>query len=356
MLATDERATRAAEFDDLLRCPVSGLPMQLTDGAYVSPADPNVRFPIDAGILRAFLPDDGDRALVADEMKAFYEENPFPNYDEMETVGSLIEKSLARGFPEMLNRSIPPHATILEVGCGTGQLGNFLSIAQRRVLSVDMCLNSLRLGQRFKEQDHLTGVHFAQMNLFRLPLQPEQFDVLICTGVLHHTADPEGGYRGLLSFVRPGGHVIIGLYNRYGRLQTRLRRRLFRVLGEGYARIDPYLRQYRMADAKARSWFMDQYRNPHESMHTMDETLRWFAATGVRFVRALPSTVFGSHFNLDYHRSLFEEEPRGSRADRLLAQLHQMVTDTEGGLFIMIGRKEPTTEAQRTPSRSTEDR
>ena len=48
-----------------------------------------------------------------------------PNYDDLDDVGSLIEKSLARGFPEMLNRSIPPNATVLEVGCGTGQLGKF---------------------------------------------------------------------------------------------------------------------------------------------------------------------------------------------------------------------------------------
>lgn len=311
--------------------------MQLAGDAYVSPTDARIRFPIDEGILRAFLPDDGDRALVADEIKAFYEENPFPNYDEMETVGSLIEKSLARGFPEMLNQSIPPHTTVLEVGCGTGQLGNFLSIAQRRVLSVDMCLNSLRLGQRFKVQNQLGRVTFAQMNLFRLPLKPAKFDVVICTGVLHHTADPREGYRRMLSFVRPGGHVIIGLYNRFSRLQTRLRRHLFRVMGDRFARLDPYLRRHRMADEKYRAWFMDQYRNPHESLHTMDEVLRWFDETGVRFVRALPSTVFGSRFELDYRRSLFEEEPRGSRADRLLAQLHAMMTDTEGGLFITIG-------------------
>lgn len=338
MLATDERVTYASDLEDLLRCPVSGLPMQLADRAYVSPADPTVRFPIDAGILRAFLPDEGNRALVADEIKAFYEENPFPHYDEMESIGSLIEKSRARGFPEMLNRSIAPHTTILEVGCGTGQLGNFLSIAQRRVLSVDICLNSLRLGQRFKVENQLTGVTFAQMNLFRLPLQAAKFDVVICTGVLHHTADPREGYRRLLPLVRPGGHIIIGLYNRYSRLQTRLRGLLFRVMGERFARLDPYLRLYRMADQKFRSWFMDQYRNPHESLHTMDEVLRWFDATGVRFVRALPSTIFGSQFDIDYRRSLFEEEPRGSCTDRLLAQLHAMITDTEGGLFILIGR------------------
>ena len=36
---------------------------------------------------------------------------------------------------------------------------------------------------------------FAQMNLFRLPLQAASFDVVICLGVLHHTDDPHDGIR-----------------------------------------------------------------------------------------------------------------------------------------------------------------
>lgn len=324
---------------DLLRCPRTGAAMRLGEGAYVSVGDDRVRFPVEGGILRAFVPHDRADADVTQDMKAFYEENPFPNYEDLDNIGSLIQKSLDRGFPEMLNRSIPPHATVLEVGCGTGQLGNFLSIAGRRVLSVDMCLNSLRLAQRFKEHQGLTGGTFAQMNLFRLPLRAAAFDVVICTGVLHHTNDAQEGFRGLLSFLRPGGHVIVGLYNRYGRLKTRTRRVLTRWIGDRVAALDPYIRGHRVEGEKRQAWVMDQYRNPHETLHTMDEVLRWFAAAKISFVRALPSTVFGSRFEMDYHHSLFEPEGPSSRVDRLLSQLQQMRHDTEGGLFIMIGTK-----------------
>jgi len=313
--------------------------MRLVAGAYVSEGDPSVVFPIEEGIVRAFVPHEPAAGDVTETIKAFYEDNPFPNYEGTEDVGSLIEKSVARGFPEMLNRSIPPNATVLEVGSGTGQLGNFLSIAGRRVLSTDLCLNSLRLAERFRAANGLQNVTFAQMNLFRLPLQPERFDVVICTGVLHHTADPHGGFRGLLPLVKPGGYVLVGLYNRYGRVKTRVRRRLARVWGERVAALDPYLRAYGVTRDKRRAWFMDQYRNPHESLHTMDETLEWFDEAGIRFVRGLPSTVLGSRFSLDYRSSLLDEETRGSRLDRLFSQLQQLLQDTEGGLFVMIGRK-----------------
>jgi len=309
------------------------------DGAYVGGGSPALQFPVVEGVLRAFVPHDQADGDVTQEMKTFYETNPFPNYEDMDNIGSLIERSLERGFPEILNRSIPPHARVLEVGCGTGQLGNFLSIAGRRVLSVDLCLNSLTLGQRFKEANGLEGVTFAQMNLFRLPLRPEAFDVVICTGVLHHTSDPLGGFRALLRFCKPGGHIIIGLYNRYGRLQTRMRRLLGGMFGERIGTLDPYLRRHRVSGEKRRAWIMDQYRNPHESLHTMDEVLRWFDSHQVSFLRAFPSTIFGSHFDLDYHHTLFEPEPRGSRGDRLLSQMSQMLNEVDGGLFIMIGAK-----------------
>jgi SAM-dependent methyltransferase len=330
---------RAAGVEDLLRCPLTGQPFHRVADAYVSEGVPALRFPVEEdGIVQAFMPDPVATAEVTERMQAFYEAHPFPNYDGMEDIGSLIEKSVERRFPEMLNRSIPPNATVLEVGCGTGQLGNFLSIASRRVLSVDACLVSLRLGQAFKKRHGLGGVTFAQMNLFRLPLRPAAFDVVICTGVLHHTSDPAGGFRGLLPLVKPGGRVVIGLYNRLGRLKTRLRRALAGVLGERIARLDPYLREYPMTPEKQRVWFMDQYRNPHESLHTMDEVLGWFDAVGVRFVRAIPGTVPGRDFSLDYRASLFHEDDRGSFPDRLLSQVEQMLTDREGGLFIMIGR------------------
>ena len=126
--------------------------MGRVEDAYVSEGDPTVIVPIEEGIVRAFVPHEPIAGDVTDVIKAFYEETPFPNYEGTDDVGSLIEKSMARGFPEMLNRSIRPNATVLEVGCGTGQLGNFLSIAGRRVLSVDVCRNSFRLAERFRER------------------------------------------------------------------------------------------------------------------------------------------------------------------------------------------------------------
>lgn len=322
-----------------MQCPNTGGAMRFDGDAYVSEGDPSVRFPIEEGIIRAFVPHEGASDDITRTMKAFYEEHPFPNYDGIDSVGRLIEKSMARGFPNLLNRSIPPHAAVLEVGCGTGQLGNFLSIKQRRVVSFDLCLNSLRLATGFKQRNGLNNVTFAHGNLFRLPLKREQFDVLICTGVLHSTDDPVGGYRGFVPLVKPGGYIIIGLYNRYCRMKTVIRQWMYPFMGDRVAWFDPYLRQYNVSEEKRKSWIMDQYVNPRESLHTIDEVLGWFDEQGIEFVRALPTAVFGTRPEFDYNRSLFEPESRGSLFDRLLSQGYEMLFDVDGGLFLMIGRK-----------------
>lgn len=332
-------ATLIPNIEDLLVCPNTGSPMRKDGDGYVSEGDSSVRFPIEEGILRAFVPHEGADEDITQRMKAFYEEHPFPNYDDIDNLGSLIEKSRARGFPEWLNRNIPLNATVLEVGCGTGQLGNFLSVAGRRMISADLCLNSLRLATGFKMNNGLDHVAFNHMNLFRLPLKPEAFDVLICTGVLHSTDDPVGGYRGFVPLVKPGGYIIIGLYNAICRLQTVFRQWLYPVMGDAVGIFDPYLRKYKPSPDKRKSWIMDQYINPRESLHTIDEVLGWFDEQGIEFVRSLPSTVFGSRFSFDYRQSLFEPEPRGSYTDRLLSQWREMIFDIDGGLFLMIGRK-----------------
>ena len=55
---------------------------------------------------------------------------------------------------------------------------------------------------------------------------------------------------------------------------------------ERVASLDPYINEYGVTRDNRRAWFMDQYRNPHESLHTLDEVLGWFEQNGIRFVRA----------------------------------------------------------------------
>jgi SAM-dependent methyltransferase len=309
------------------------------------------QYAVEDGIPLLFAAHEGfkTRGDVTEAVKAFYEETPFPNYDEHDSVRSLIEKSRRGVYAHQLNESIPFNTTVLEVGCGTGQLTNFLGIACRRVVGTDLCLNSLRLGDAFRRAHQLSRVRFLQMNLFRPCFKPGQFDVVLCNGVLHHTSDPHGGFKSLVPLVRPGGHIVIGLYNRYGRMATNLRRSIFRMTGDRARWLDPYLRTD-IGSEKRRAWFADQYQHPHESTHTIDEVLGWFDQAGIRFVRGVPSV--SSERGPVARGGLFRAVPEGSRTDHLLAQAKLVFTGSrEGGFFLMIGQRPPAP-ASASPDRS----
>ena len=250
---------------------------------------------------------------------------------------SLQRKARESGFARALDLQAPAGIRILECGCGTGQLSNFLSIANRTVFATDMCLNSLRLGQRFARQHALKNVHFTQMNLLRPAFKPESFYLVISIGVLMTTDDPFHTFETIGRLVKPGGYILIGLYHKYGRLPTDARRLLFRLTGDRFAHLDPVLRREDISEAKKRAWFADQYEHPHEVKHTIGDALRWFDKAGFEFVKSIPHSKPFRRYGAD--DDLFEPETPGNWLERLLVELPMSWGSHEGGFFIAIGRR-----------------
>jgi SAM-dependent methyltransferase len=278
------------------------------------------------------------REDVTEQMKAFYEENPFPRYDDFDSAASLIDKARQGLFAKLLDEQVPFGARVIECGCGTGQLTNFLSIANRTVVGTDLCVNSLKLATAFKAQNDLHRAHFMQMNLFRPAFKPGTFDLVISNGVLHHTSNPQLGFESISRLVRPGGYILVGLYHKYGRLATDIRRWLFNATNDRFLFLDRHAVDQKVSAGKRRSWFMDQYKNPHESKHTVGEVLGWLKNVGFEFVHAIPKTV--PFTELDDTEKLFKRERIGSPFERLLVNLGMMITGhREGGFFIIIARR-----------------
>jgi SAM-dependent methyltransferase len=324
---------------DLFCCPRCQGALEVSGDGLVCSACRN-RFEVCDGIPLLYWPTEWDASKkdVTAEVQAFYEATPFPNYDEFDNVGSLMAKARQGLFAKLLDEQVPFGTRVLEVGCGTGQLTNFLSVANRTVVGTDISVSSLRLGQEFKEKNHLYQAHFLQMNLFRPVFRQATFDLVISNGVLHHTADPLLAFRTISTLVRPNGYILIGLYHRYGRLITDARRRIFRLTGNRFQFLDPNLRKAQGSNAKKRAWFMDQYKHPHESKHTIAEAIGWLRQAGFEFVNSIPSTVAFRSFSPD--EKLFARHAVGSGLDLFLTETGMAFTGSrQGGFFIVIGQK-----------------
>jgi SAM-dependent methyltransferase len=323
---------------DILQCPLTGGLLVPSDSEWIGAG--GRRYPVNHRIPDLFLPLDSpiSHRDVTEIVKAYYEETPFPNYDDVESRQSLVAKSRRSQLASALDEQLPDGAIVLDAGCGTGQLTNFLGLAwNRRVFGGDISLNSLYLANEFRERYRIVNTAFLQMNLFRPPFRDGSVDVVIANSVLHHTGDPRRGFEALLGKVKPGGFILIGLYNRYGRLPTLGRRWVFKTLGRPLYFLGRRLNSSRLSAVRWEGWFRDQHHHPHETQHSIDEILGWFDASGVDFMSSIPA-AHGAPFT-DQSR-LFEPHSRGSTSVRAAAQLNLMLTGGHDcGLFVMIGRK-----------------
>lgn len=325
----------------LLVCPACGsqLRKEAGDGGLVCTENGHL-FKEEAGIPLLFWPNDWDgKQDVTQIVRSFYEENPFPNYDELESSRSLREKAERGYFARWLDDQIPFGAKILEVGCGTGQLSNFLGLRWgRTVYGADLCLNSLRLGAGFKKAHNIENTSFVQMNLFKPVFAEGSFDIVICNGVLHHTSDPFLGFQSISKLVAPGGYIMIGLYNTYGRLTTDLRRLIFKYTGDTFKFLDPRLRTRNLSSLRKRIWYMDQYEHPHESKHTLGELQDWFERENFDFVSGIPKPKAFETFS--ENEEIFKKQPAGTGFDHFIVQAAMLLKGgAEGGFYSMVGQR-----------------
>jgi SAM-dependent methyltransferase len=284
------------------------------------------------GIPDLRLPADGRTEAV----RAFYSEAPFPGYPPRDSPAWLRARAERSEFARLLDRAISGDARIVDLGCGTGQMALYLATADRLVVGADLTRASLRLAEAARERFGVTRALFIETDLRTPGLRRGAFDVVYSSGVLHHTPDPPASFAAAARLARPGGIVVVGLYNAYARLPHRARRAVARLSGFRFVG-DPVLRERRSEPARREAWLRDQYQHVEEHRHTLREVQRWFRHNDVEYLRTFPSTLFGQDALRD--DELFQPAADDWAFENVLAQLCWAKTLAhEGGLFAVVGR------------------
>jgi 2-polyprenyl-3-methyl-5-hydroxy-6-metoxy-1,4-benzoquinol methylase len=272
---------------------------------------------------------------TTDIVRRFYEVAPFPGYAPGETLSSLRSRGARSEFARLLDDAIPGHARVLEIGCGTGQMSIFLARADRLVIGADMTRASLALGAAAAQRFGLSRIRFVETDLNRPGLRPGAFDVVICTGVLHHVANPRAAFARIVPLLRPGGIMVLGLYNAIARIPLRLRRIVARITGYRWIPFDPVLRDRAGEPERRTAWLRDQYQHPEEHRHTIAEVQCWLRENGMTYLATYPSSLMASPT-----QDLFAPAGDNWWLERWLTQLGWISSlGHEGGLFVTIGRR-----------------
>ncbi len=104
---------------------------------------------------------------------------------------------------------LPPDATVLELGCGTGTLALELSPFAGHVHAVDISAEMIRIANEKKATRQVTNVTFHRGTLEEnTRFQPAQFDAVWAYSILHLVDDRRRTLRTIFELLEPGGSLV----------------------------------------------------------------------------------------------------------------------------------------------------
>jgi SAM-dependent methyltransferase len=242
----------------------------------------------------------------ADAVRDFYESHPYPApIDDLDRHRELYRNpDRRRAASLLLWPTEKPRANreILIAGCGTSQAAiHALREPDARVTAIDISETSLRHTRDLRQKYRLRNLDLHRLAIEQVEALKQTFDQIVCTGVLHHLADPDTGLQALRNVLAPSGAMQVMAYAPYGRagiymmqdycrlLRVRATEEELRDLGAvigtlsadhpitGVAR---RAKDFRNPDALA-----DALLHPQDRAYTVPQIYAWLARCGLSFGR-----------------------------------------------------------------------
>jgi SAM-dependent methyltransferase len=234
----------------------------------------------------------GHPGAVQRSTRAHYDCYPF-GFDQEEILAEQLER---RVLGEAI-RATRPDDLVLDVGCGASRAARLVRrTSGARTIGVDLSLRSLRASRAAAPGPLVQGDNL------RLPFRSGCADLVISNGVIHHTPDARAAFRELARVLRPGGTLVVSVYDRRSwyrpvyRLAGGAVRALRRAIGDRGLRWTvfplfhvalqaflPVATRRRLFVPPATSWnlFHDQLTTPRASFHEFEEVAAWAREAGL---------------------------------------------------------------------------
>lgn len=115
---------------------------------------------------------------------------------------------------------VPENGSIWVAGCGTNQaLITALKFPEARVLGSDLSETSLEICKQNADQLAVANLELKKESINDINYT-DQFEYILCTGVIHHNADPAIPLSHLSKALKPDGVLELMVYNQYHRVFT----------------------------------------------------------------------------------------------------------------------------------------
>lgn len=123
--------------------------------------------------------------------------------------------------------------TILSAGCGSSQAAVLAACnPYASVVGIDISPAAIRYQNLLKRKHDLRNLHLIEGDFRDLQvLNNQEFDLIICTGVVHHLKDPTSGLIAINKLLKPNGVAHISVYSKYPRISMQPFKDAIRSLG-----------------------------------------------------------------------------------------------------------------------------
>lgn len=291
---------------------------------------------------------------VETQTSNFYNKFPYPNFD-IKSKSDLDTLGFQKFLFEIGKSYVEKNSKILDAGCGTGELALLFGSKGFDSYGTDKSEKSLQIAKRASEKLGI-DTNFKKMDVLNLDFPKNYFDMTICNGVLHHTKDPILGFENLIRVTKPGGTVMIVVYNKYGGAPRKLVGKIARLLGGGTKEKQvKFLRKIlgRKFKNKSDAVMADTFLNPYELSFSINEVLSWFEKYNVKYTESVPPIEL-KHYpkvvsEVVKKRSLLSAwmnirdglQQSSSSYNQLSFLLVQLLwfTSLKGNIFLIIGEK-----------------
>jgi SAM-dependent methyltransferase len=255
-------------------------------------------------------------AAVAAEVQDFYERYPYPRpLESLEAYRQRWQDPLRRRADFHLFWPDRPYCddyAILVAGCGTSQAAKYAIRSPRAAVSgIDFSATSVRHTAELKSKHKLDNLQAQQLPLERVAELGLRFDLIVCTGVLHHLPDPDAGLAALRGVLKPHGMMHLMVYAPYGRNGIYMLQEFCRRVGMHATDADikslivalqalppghPLERLLREApDFRSEAALADALLHPQDRAYSVPQLFDFLHGGGLRFQRWIRQAPYSPH-------------------------------------------------------------